>query len=308
MYPTLSLKQAFMHPMSDPQCLDAIWHISDYSHESSLIEKNFIHLFLYIRNLYKALFNWIEGHDACVEKTWKSNYNQEKCLLGGGAMNVIRAAVLEKSAVNLSIVKGSKYPALEGEYAGKPFSAGGVSLISHPRNPYAPIIHLNVRTIAVKNGDNVTQWIGGGADLTPMIKFEEDTSLFHNHMRKSCTTSFKTEDYEKFKKWADEYYYIPHRGEMRGIGGTFFDFLPYEGEHSLEFLLQIGQQAAHAYASIVSHRMNTPYDSELEEKHLYWRSRYAEFNLVYDRGTKFGLMTGGNTEAILCSMPPRVKW
>lgn len=319
-YPIISLSDVFSHELSDPEFQDPIWKTVQNTEGHFPFSKNLIQLFLYVRNLNKALFNSLEGKEACTQKSWSAQeQHPDKKLSGGGRMTVIREQILEKSAVNMSIVHGPKYPAMEGEHAGKPFVAGGVSLISHPRNPNAPIMHLNVRCIEVNDNGKITKWIGGGADLTPMVAFDEDTKLFHDHMKKSCENNPRVGHYEKYKKWADEYFYISHRKETRGVGGIFFDFIPLEESHSSQinlqnfspdfsFLLDIGQYAAHAYAKILAKRVPLAYDADLLEKHLYWRGRYAEFNLVYDRGTRFGLLTGGNYEAILCSLPPTVKW
>ena len=308
-YPRIKINEVNAHELSDPNKLDPIWDMVRGQEHLFSFSENLIHLFLYVRNLHKTLFNTIEGHEACTQKTWNGQkQTSDKGLGGGGVMTVIREKVLEKSAVNMSLVFGENYPATEGEYAGKPFMAGGVSLISHPKNPNAPIMHLNVRCIQVQDKNKTIKWMGGGADLTPMVQFENDTNLFHAHMKEACDHNSQSNNYEKYKKWADDYFFIPHRKEIRGVGGVFFDFVPLEREENLNFLLDIGQQAAFAYAKIMSERVELPYDEALLEKHLYWRGRYAEFNLIYDRGTRFGLMTGGNSEAILCSLPPTVKW
>ncbi|MES2614524.1 MAG: coproporphyrinogen III oxidase [Bdellovibrionota bacterium] len=308
-YPLISMNEMLTHELSDPSCQDPIWKTIQNENGNFPFSKNLIQLFLYLRNLNKTLFNTIEGKEACTQKYWNAQIQHpDKKLNGGGVMTVIREQILEKSAVNMSIVHGPQYPAMEGEYAGKPFVAGGVSLISHPKNPNAPIMHLNVRCIQITENNKVTKWIGGGADLTPMVIFNEDTNLFHEHMKKACENHPHVGNYEKYKKWADEYFYIPHRKEIRGVGGIFFDFVPLESEENFAYLLDVGQHATHAYAKIMSQRTSIPYDETLSEKHLYWRSRYAEFNLAYDRGTRFGLLSGGNSEAILCSMPPTVKW
>jgi coproporphyrinogen III oxidase len=308
-YPLISMKELASHELCDPTCQDSIWDIMKNKDKSPPFSKNFIHMLLYIRNLHKTLFHAIEGKESCIQKPWGAlEQHPDTSLSGGGLMTLIREEILEKSAVNMSIVYGPKYPAVDGEHAGKPFAAGGVSLISHPKNPNAPIMHLNVRCIQVAKDEKITTWIGGGADLTPMVKFEEDTMLFHQHMEKSCLNNPRVGNYEKYKKWASEYFYIPHRKEERGVGGIFFDYVPLDKEEDFSFLLDIGQHAAHAYAKIMAKRALLPYDEKLSEQHLYWRGRYAEFNLVYDRGTRFGLLTGGNSEAILCSLPPLVKW
>ncbi len=307
--PIVPFHELKKNKLCDLQKTDPLWKMAKNSNDDSVFSENLLTTLLYVRNICKNLFNEIEGVEACTATNWSAyEHNPERKLEGGGTMTVIRAETLEKSAVNMSCVWGPQYPALEGENAGKPFSAAGVSLISHPRNPFAPIMHLNVRCIQVKDNDKVTTWIGGGADLTPMIPFEEDTVLFHESMKTVCERNSKIADYKKFKKWADDYFYIPHRKESRGVGGIFFDFIKIEDEQDLSLLLDVGQFAAHAYTEILARRIGMSYDKVLEEKHLYWRGRYAEFNLVYDRGTRFGLMTGGNHEAIFCSLPPRVKW
>lgn len=307
--PILNLETLKKNELSDLSHCDPIWPIVQNNVEDSPFSHDFIQLLLYVRNLHKLSFNTIEGESLCQAKPWLAKeHNPDRKLNGGGVMTVIRGNHLEKSAVNLSCVWGPHYPALEGEYANKPFAAAGVSLISHPRNPYAPIMHLNVRCIKVFEKNSVTTWIGGGADLTPMIPFEEDTNLFHDAMKDVCSRTPSIANYEKYKKWADDYFYIPHRKEARGMGGIFFDFVKIEEESLLSLLLDVGQYAAKAYTEILSRRIEMPYDQALIEKHHYWRGRYAEFNLVYDRGTKFGLMTGGNHEAIFCSLPPQVKW
>lgn len=299
-HPVLTKENLVGHPLSDPERLDPIWVLN----QNLPFDPQFIHALIYIRNLAKAAFEAIEGKPGCVQKSWNAGGSQPHPLQGGGVMTVIRESILEKSAVNMSVVSGASYPSTESHYANKPFAAAGVSLISHPKNPHAPIMHLNVRCIKVFDDKNTT-WIGGGADLTPMQHFDEDTSEFHAAMRKACASD---EEYEKYKLWAQEYFYISHRKEERGVGGIFFDFLPVESETSFQFLLAVAQHAIRVYTQILARRVTLSYTPELLEKHLYWRGRYAEFNLVYDRGTRFGLLSGGNYEAIFCSLPPSVKW
>lgn len=307
-YPLISQNQLLDHPLSDLKHEDAIWQIGQNEEKRLPFSDELTHLLLYVRNLHKTLFDTVEGKPACVQKSWSAiQHNPSRNLFGGGVMTVIRESILEKSAVNMSVVHGPKYPGMESEYAGKPFAAAGVSLISHPKNPYAPIMHLNVRCIQVF-GAKTTTWIGGGADLTPMMIFDEDTELFHDAMKSVCKRNPETADYEKYKAWADEYFYLPHRGETRGVGGIFFDFVPVKSNQDFSLLLDVGQYSARAYAQILQRRVNLPFDDALLEKHHYWRGRYAEFNLAFDRGTRFGLMTGGNHEAIFCSLPPIVKW
>lgn len=223
-------------------------------------------------------------------------------------MTLLRGRHLEKAAVNWSCVWGPSYPSIEKDYSGKPFTATGVSLICHPRNPHAPIAHMNVRILSVgMPGEQVT-WMGGGADLTPMVRYPEDTELFHRALERVCVDHPGIADYPRFKAWCDEYFFIPHRKETRGVGGIFFDYLTLSGENDLQLLLDVGQAFARAYGEILSRRLDMPYSDQLVDEHLHWRGRYAEFNLAYDRGTRFGLLSGGNTEAIFASLPPVVKW
>lgn len=262
--------------------------------------------FLYVRNVNRRMFENIEGASLFEEKAWhKTDEKGESC--GGGVMSVGRGKTLEKVAVNMSVVWGPNYPAVEGEHAGKPYTAGGVSLICHPNNPFAPIVHMNVRFISVGDSGKEKTWIGGGADLTPMVRYSEDTQLFHDDFRKVCENN-RLGDYPKFKTWCDEYFFIKHRNESRGVGGIFFDYLNIEKPDDFGLLLDVGQQLAHSYGTILSRRVELPFTDEDKEKQLYWRARYAEFNLLYDRGTRFGLLSGGNIEAIFCSMPPLLRW
>lgn len=308
-HPILSGDEFLNHDFADPAKKDVLWSLVP---SGAPFSDHYLHLLLYIRNLFKQLYIDVEGKDIITQKSWSSA--QTHGLQGGGIMTLIRGDVLEKSAVNLSVVSGEKYPGLntgaknDEKYAGRPFVAAGVSLISHPKNPFAPIMHFNIRMIKVFGEDEVYQWIGGGADLTPMEIFDEDTNEFHAILKKVCENHPSVANYDHFKKWADDYFYIPHRKESRGVGGIFFDFLPITSDTDTGLLFDLGQHVAHAYAKILERRVNLEHDEELIKKHHYWRGRYAEFNLVYDRGTRFGLMSGGNHEAIFCSLPPHVRW
>ncbi len=247
-----------------------------------------------------ASFESIDGKGKFEKKSWPRPEG------GGGTMTVMRSQIVEKAGVNFSEVHGEKYPALEGEHAGKPFFATGVSTIGHLMNPFAPIGHMNVRLLEVGE----TFWFGGGADLTPCNPFEEDTKAFHAALKAACDKNpiGGTVSYEKFTKWCDEYFYIPHRQSIRGVGGIFYDYLKGDFNELFAFMRAVGDAYATVYPSILKKRINTEYTEVDREKLLYWRGRYAEYNLVYDRGTKFGLMTNGNVEAIFVSLPPLVKW
>lgn len=224
--------------------------------------------------------------------------------MGGGTMGVIRGAVVEKAGVNVSKVMGDEYPAIEGEYKGKPFSANGVSTITHMHNPYAPIGHMNVRLLEV----GTDFWVGGGADMTPFKQFDDDTREFHMALENACVQTVGRAEYERFKAWCDEYFYIPHRKSIRGVGGVFFDYIKGDFAKLFDLTSLVADAYATVFPKILARRAATPYHADDKEGQLYWRGRYAEFNLVYDRGTKFGLMTGGNTDAIFVSLPPVVKW
>lgn len=269
--------------------------------------KDVLGLFLSARDFNKKVFDTVEGTAFTEPKVWHKG-PEEGELQGGGIMTVGRGEILEKCAVNMSYVWGSRYPQIESQHANKPFTATGVSLICHPKNPNAPIAHMNIRVLKVGRGEDSQTWIGGGADLTPMVKFADDTQDFHNALKAACDETRFASKYQSYKKWCDEYFYIPHRKEIRGIGGIFFDYVNVEQTSDFEFLFKVATNFGAVYQTILERRKNLPYTDSDVKKHHFWRARYAEFNLIYDRGTRFGLLSGGNTEAILCSMPPVVCW
>ncbi len=233
---------------------------------------------------------------------------------GGGRSRVLtEGAVFEQAGVNFSHVFGKTLPpsatAHRPELAGRAWQALGVSLVIHPRNPYVPTSHMNVRFfIAEKEDAEPVWWFGGGFDLTPYYGFEEDCAHWHQTAKSACDP-FGSDYYPRFKKWCDEYFYLKHRNETRGIGGLFFDDLHEHGfEKCFSFTQSVGDHYIHAYLPIVQKRKDTPYGERERDFQLYRRGRYVEFNLVYDRGTLFGLQSGGRTESILMSLPPLVKW
>jgi coproporphyrinogen III oxidase len=225
---------------------------------------------------------------------------------GGGRACVLEdGALFERAGVNYARVQGAHLPpsasASRPQLAGRSFEAMGVSLVLHPRNPYCPTVHLNVRCFAA--GD--AWWFGGGMDLTPYYGFEEDARHFHA----TCESAVGKDLYPRFKKWCDEYFFLKHRNEPRGIGGIFFDDLNDPDFDSCFALVRsVGDHFLAAYVPIIERRRETPYGEREREFQAYRRGRYVEFNLVYDRGTLFGLQSGGRTEAILMSLPPRVSW
>ncbi len=233
---------------------------------------------------------------------------------GGGRTRVLSGgAVIEKGGVNFSHVLGDTLPPAatnkRPELAGKPFEAMGVSLVIHPNNPFAPTSHMNVRFfVAGAETDNPVWWFGGGFDMTPYYGFAEDVKHWHQTAYNACA-AFGDDVYPRYKKWCDDYFVLPHRSEQRGVGGLFFDDLNEHGfEKSFEFMQSIGDHFIPAYLPILEKRKDTEYTQAQRDWQLLRRGRYVEFNLVFDRGTLFGLQSGGRTESILMSMPPKVAW
>jgi len=239
---------------------------------------------------------------------WKREEDGKIGDFGGGLMGVLRGGnVFEKAGVNVSTVYGEFSEKFAKEIPGcqnhRQFWASGLSLVIHPRNPFVPIVHMNTRMIVTSKA-----WFGGGADLTPCIPFDEDTQGFHQSMKKACD-DHNPDYYPRFKNWCDEYFFLPHRQEARGIGGIFYDYVE-EGtfEELLAFTKSVGLAFNDIYPKIVTRRFQEAYGEEEKRIQLKKRSRYVEFNLLYDRGTHFGLKTGGNVDAILMSMPPMAMW
>ena len=225
---------------------------------------------------------------------------------GGGSMALLRGRVFEKIGINVSTVWGELEPEFAARMHGagpdRRFWASGISLVAHPRNPHVPPAHMNTRHVSTSRG-----WFGGGADLNPILPYGEDTEAFHGALKAACDTR-DLDCHARFKAWADEYFFIPHRGEARGVGGIFFDYLEDDFERDLAFTKAVGDAFATVYPQLVAARMRTPWSAQEREEQLRKRGRYVEFNLLYDRGTQFGLRTGGNAEAILMSLPPLVAW
>ena len=250
----------------------------------------------------------LDGAAVFIEDGWQREE-------GGGGRSCVLAngAVLEQAGINFSHVMGATLPASattqRPELAGSSFQALGDSLVIHPRNPYVPTTHMNVRFfIADRAGSEPVWWFGGGFDLTPYYGFEEDARYWHTVARNACG-AFGAEVYPKYKKWCDEYFYIRHRQEPRGIGGLFFDDLNAWGfDRCFAFMQSVGDHFLEAWLPIVERRKDLPWGERERNFQLYRRGRYVEFNLVYDRGTLFGLQSGGRTESILMSLPPLVRW
>ena len=249
-----------------------------------------------LRNELVALFENFEPKCRFNRKDWRHSTG------GGGEISLLRGEVFEKAAVNWSGVSGEKFPLDEAK---GPFFATGISLITHMKNPKAPTVHFNLRYIETKE----KSWFGGGYDLTPMgFPFEEDTCHFHQ-VAEEALAPFGKDLYKQFSQNAKEYFFLPHRSKERGVGGLFFDHYN-TGDFKQDFALwtHLGNTFQHNILPIYQRRVNMPFTDLEKEKQLEWRAHYVEFNLLYDRGTRFGFNSGGNTEAILCSLPPLAKW
>ncbi|MCW8853712.1 MAG: oxygen-dependent coproporphyrinogen oxidase [Gammaproteobacteria bacterium] len=265
----------------------------------------------YLLNLQQSICDELTQEDG--EQTFIADEWQREQGGGGKSCVLSNGAVFESAGVNFSHVSGDSMPASatahRPELAGRSFQAMGVSLVIHPNNPYVPTSHANVRFfIAEKEGEDPIWWFGGGFDLTPYYGFDEDVIHWHQTAKQACDP-FGDDVYAKYKKWCDDYFYLKHRDEPRGVGGLFFDDLNEWGfEKSFQFMQSVANHYTKAYLPIVQKRKHTEYGERERDFQLYRRCRYVEFNLVYDRGTLFGLQSGGRTESILMSMPPLVKW
>lgn len=266
---------------------------------------------LFLRGLQDricAAIEQVDGGARFVEDAWQREAG------GGGRTRVLRnGAVFEQGGVNFSRVHGTQLPpsatAHRPDLAGGSFIATGVSLVLHPNNPHVPTTHANVRYFeASKEGVEPVWWFGGGFDLTPFYPVDEDVTHWHTVARDLCEP-YGMDVYPRYKRWCDDYFYLKHRDETRGVGGLFFDDLNEGGfGRCFDFTRAVGEGFLDAYLPIVRRRMDTPYGEREREFQLYRRGRYVEFNLVYDRGTLFGLQSGGRTESILMSLPPRVRF
>ncbi|EJL6484608.1 oxygen-dependent coproporphyrinogen oxidase [Vibrio cholerae] len=279
----------------------------------SIVDKQAVkHFLLQLQDKICQQLEATDGQAQFIEDAWQREPGEK--LGGGGRTRVMReGAVFEQGGVNFSHVFGEQMPASatahRPELAGRRFEAMGVSLVMHPKNPYVPTSHANVRFfIAEKEGEDPIWWFGGGFDLTPFYPFVEDCQFWHQTAKNLCAP-FGAEIYNEHKAWCDRYFYLPHRNETRGIGGLFFDDLnEWPFEQCFAYMQAVGEGYTQAYVPIVEKRKNTPFTERERQFQLYRRGRYVEFNLVLDRGTLFGLQTGGRTESILMSMPPLVRW
>jgi coproporphyrinogen III oxidase len=269
----------------------------------------------YLLGLQQRIVDALEAADGqarFIRDAWVKPPGEK--LQGEGLTRLLEGGpLLERGGVGFSHVRGPALPPSatqhRPELAGAPFEAMGVSLVLHPRNPYVPTVHMNVRMLAAgRDGQEPVTWFGGGMDLTPYYGFEEDAAHFHR-VNRDALAPFGADKYPRFKQWCDEYFFLKHRNEPRGIGGVFFDDFSELGfEQSFAMLRAVGDAFLPAYLPIVQRRRDTPYGERERDFQAYRRGRYVEFNLVWDRGTLFGLQSGGRTESILMSLPPIVKW
>lgn len=264
----------------------------------------------YLQSLQQRIVSELERVDG--EQTFRVDDWQRPGGGGGRSRVLSGGAVFEQAGVGYSHVFGDRMPASatknRPELAGKTFQAMGVSLVLHPLNPYVPTTHANLRFFIAEGESDPVWWFGGGYDLTPYYPFRDDVVHWHRVAKKACAP-FGEDLYDRYKKWCDEYFFLKHRNETRGVGGLFFDDVNEAGfDSSFEFLQAIGDSFLPAYLPIVEARRKHAYTEREREFQLYRRGRYVEFNLIYDRGTLFGLQSGGRTESILMSLPPRVRW
>jgi coproporphyrinogen III oxidase len=262
-----------------------------------------------VHDYFSALQERIVSALEVVDRKGFTRDSWQRAEGGGGTTCIVEdGQVFERGGVNLSRVQGRNLPpsasAARPQLAGRSFEAMGVSLVLHPRNPYCPTVHLNVRFFSTL-GENPVWWFGGGMDLTPYYGFEEDARHFHAICRKALD-AFGADYYPRFKRWCDEYFHLRHRNEPRGIGGIFFDDLAESS--SFDLAKSVGDHFLEAYVPLLERRKDLPFGERERSFQAYRRGRYVEFNLVYDRGTLFGLQSGGRTESILMSLPPRAEW
>jgi coproporphyrinogen III oxidase len=262
-----------------------------------------------LRDRICAEFETIEreaGGDGAFEYTPWERIDPDGSPGGGGVRGLMKGKVFEKVGVNVSTVGGRFSEefarTIHGAAEDPSFFATGISLVAHMANPHVPAVHMNTRFLATAK-----RWFGGGADLNPAIPYEADTDEFHAHLRAACA-GFDPTYYPRFSQWAQDYFYLPHRDLHRGVGGIFYDHLEGHFEQNFAFTRAVGEAFLDIFPRLVRRRMNTPFDAADRARQLEYRGRYAEFNLLYDRGTLFGLKTGGNVDAILMSLPPMASW
>jgi coproporphyrinogen III oxidase len=301
----MSVKVKMLKTLNAKECLDDIKTLKNKKQLASLWFKE-------LRGKICKSFEEIENNKSIKKQITFNQKSWERDGGGGGVISIMHGDVFEKVGVNISTVHGrfsrefrQQIPGAEDDGL---FWASGISVVSHMCNPHVPAAHMNTRMLVTGKDDKKKIWFGGGGDLTPTFKDIESSNIFHRDLKSICD-NYDMSYYPKFKTWCDDYFYLPHREEPRGVGGIFFDYLCNEDwQKDFSFIQDIGSIFLSSYLSIIKNRLNKKFSEKDREFQLIKRGRYVEFNLLYDRGTIFGLKTGGNTEAVLMSLPPKVSW
>ena len=301
----MSVKVKMLKTLNAKECLDDIKTLKNKKQLSSKWFKE-------LRDKICKSFEEIENNKLVKKQNTFNQKSWDRDGGGGGVISIMHGDIFEKVGVNISTVYGKFSREFRQQIPGAEenglFWASGISVVSHMCNPYVPAAHMNTRMLVTGKGDKKKIWFGGGGDLTPTFSDMESSNIFHKDLKSICDKYDKSY-YPKFKGWCDDYFYLPHREEPRGVGGIFFDYLCNEDwDKDFSFVQDIGSIFLSSYLSIVKNRLSRKFNEKDREFQLIKRGRYVEFNLLYDRGTIFGLKTGGNTEAVLMSLPPKVSW
>ena len=301
----MSVKVKMLKTLNAKECLDDIKTLKNKKQLASLWFKE-------LRDKICKSFEEIENNKSIKKQITFNQKSWDRDGGGGGVISIMHGDIFEKVGVNISTVHGKFsrefWQQIPGAEENGLFWASGISVVSHMCNPYVPAAHMNTRMLVTGKGDKKKIWFGGGGDLTPTFSDMESSNIFHSDLKNICDKYDKSY-YPKFKGWCDDYFYLPHREEPRGVGGIFFDYLCNEDwDKDFSFVQDIGSIFLSSYQSIVKNRLSQKLNAKDREFQLIKRGRYVEFNLLYDRGTIFGLKTGGNTEAVLMSLPPKVSW
>ena len=301
----MSVKVKMLKTLNAKECLDDIKTLKNKKQLASLWFKE-------LRGKICKSFEEIEKDKSIKKQITFNQKSWDRDGGGGGVISIMHGDIFEKVGVNISTVHGKFSKEFRQQIPGAEenglFWASGISVVSHMCNPYVPAAHMNTRMLVTGKGDKKKIWFGGGGDLTPTFSDMESSNIFHRDLKNICDKYDKLY-YPKFKGWCDDYFYLPHCEEPRGVGGIFFDYLCQEDwDKDFSFVQDIGSIFLSSYLSIIKNRLNKKFSEKDREFQLIKRGRYVEFNLLYDRGTIFGLKTGGNTEAVLMSLPPKVSW
>ncbi len=301
----MSVKFKMLKTLNAKECLDDIKTLTNKKQLASSWFKE-------LRDKICRSFEEIENKNSMKKQITFNQKSWERDGGGGGVISIMHGDVFEKVGVNISTVHGRFSREFRQQIPGAEdnglFWASGISVVSHMYNPHVPAAHMNTRMLVTGKDDKKKIWFGGGGDLTPTFKDIKSSNIFHRDLKSICD-NYDMSYYPKFKTWCDDYFYLPHREEPRGVGGIFFDYLCNEDwQKDFSFIQDIGSIFLSSYISIIKNRLNKKFSEKDREFQLRKRGRYVEFNLLYDRGTIFGLKTGGNTEAVLMSLPPKVSW